>query len=709
MDLQNLILSNIQIDNKLIPLQFSVLEKIKHNNFVFVFDEVGCGKTIEAGIVAFDTIKYGGKNILIVAPSNLSFNWYNEMISKFGLDFKIIGGTKDSIDLYYKKDNCYLANEYNIEKISNLCIVSYDSRKTDNSNAALDRLLQYNIKWDLVILDEGHESKNESSNRFKTLEKFKSDKVIFLSATPIKNIQEDFEKELELVKKILNNNNVEVKFSSSEFSADKVINFDLRYPISRNFKEILMDLGDFKTRRIEDISYNIDENIKKIISCKYDGMELDSKRGCVFLYDRIFFESKDLIETYSSYKKSKLEDLDYISLRKFDLKIDQLLRKIKTIFDENKENRVVIFCKHREVVDYLKKMLIFEYGDRYVESIHGESYSKEERKNRIFLLDKNDSEMNLKKIVILSHNIGSVGINLSKFSHIINYELPYTPADLEQRFGRIDRITNKNKFLTMYFFTDENKFFDEIYLQRIVNKMVLEVLPLIPSKNILFLSKRTMELYKEIVMTFINMNKIIKGNIEKTNMSELISIKKELLNLMEITIVDKDNELKIYDNKQSKELNILQLKNQMEVTLQNIFINIGISDVEKVEEEIDKFVTLTDNKIIFIEGTKQIRLDFNELKSKTYNEWYSKIEESTKKIDEEIKEISEKIINIYTSNNDEFKLDKVVDFIIDQISFQNINQNIIFSSLYSTWRVLNEHDKEISFEKIVENFNDRSF
>lgn len=715
MELQNLILTNVQMDNKLVPLQFSILEKIKSNNFVLVFDEVGCGKTIEAGIVAWDTIKKGGKNVLIVAPSNLAFNWYNEMLSKFGLDFKIIGGTSDSIDLYYKKSTyySYYNDDYNVKNISNFCIVSYDSRKTDNSNAALDRLKQYDIEWNLVILDEGHESKNDASNRYKTLENFKSEKVVFLSATPIKNIKEDFEKELDLVLKILRNNNIETKFTLEDFLADKVIDFDLNYPISRNFKEILMEMDDFKLRKIEDIDYSIREDITKKILLEYNGMELDSKRGCIFLYDRIFYKNQELVEVYANYKKSKLDDSNYKILTEFDSKVNNLITKIDEIFTKDIENRIVIFCNHRQVVDYLKKILTFKYTSESVEAIHGDSYAKEERKNRIFLLDKNDSEMNLKKIVILSHNIGSVGINLSKFSHIINYELPYSPADLEQRFGRIDRITNKNESLTMYFFADENKIFDEKYLQRIVSKMILEVLPLLPSKNILFLSKRTLELYKEIVSSLVYIddivNKVILENCEKPNFKDLMCIEEKLFSFLEISISEKNNEIRIYDNKQLKELTILQLKEQLEATIKNIFLNIGISNKERMEEEIDRFVNSTDNKIMYIDKEQQIKLNFNQLKNQVYNKVYMKFRDDIERIDLEIKELSEKLNSLYEKDDCEKKgLIEVINFITEQISSQNINENMIFAVLYSIWNILRKKDSKLSFEKFIEVFNDGS-
>lgn len=700
MDVRNLVLSNIQMDNKLIPLQFSICEKVKNKNFVFVFDEVGCGKTIEAGIVVWDAIKNGENNILIVAPSNLTFNWYNEMLAKFGLDFKIIEGTAEAIDIYFKGNNrAYADFSCDVNKISNLCIVSYDSRNSEKSNAALDRLEKLNIQWDVLILDEGHESKNEKTNRYQVLKKFKSEKVAFLSATPIKNIKKDFEVELELVLSILANSGISANFETNEFSANEVMAFKLNYPISRNFKEILSEANGFKSRIIEDIPYSIDENLSQKIQSTYTGITLDRKKGCIFLYDKIFLNDSVLIEKYKTYKKSNLTKQDLNMLCSFDSKLYALLNQIELIFQNNIEDRIVIFCNHQAVVDYLKKVLICKYDATSIEGIHGDSYSIEERKNRIFLLDKNNTEMDSKKIVILSHNVGSVGVNLSKFNHLINYELPDTPADLEQRFGRIDRITSEKPTLSMYFFADENGIYDEKYFQRIVHKLMQEVLPMLPSKNLLFLSKKTKKLYKELVLSLIELENQLKDFIhsdyKKENFQQLLSVV-EINRFFELSgqVLDREK-LETYDEGQINGF-VENLDKLIVKSKEIIFGNLGIkiSTIEEIENKIERFVN---NSVSYKDKNQLITLNYEQLKARVFNEEYYAYKKTIDSLDQEIEEIRANLINLYKEN----QLEAVVEF----IAKQNVNDNLIFAVLYSSWKVLNKHNKELPFKNVIEAYN----
>lgn len=704
MKLQQIILDKIRLGKekgRLIPLQFSILEKIKKNSFAFVFDEVGCGKTIEAGIVVWDTVRKGEKKILIVCPSNLVFNWYNEMLSKFGFDFKIIGGTRDSKDLYVENGNCNYYNKIDFNSIANFCIISYDSRNNENSNAALDRLSAKEINWDLIILDEGHESKNEASNRYKTLEQYKALKVLFLSATPIKNLSEDFIPEKNLVKSILG-----IDENSIIFSPEQAISFKPEYPISRNFKEILMGLNNFKNRLVDDVPYKVDIKIVNAINdSKYGGLEIDSKRGCIFLFNRIFNSCEEFKKVYSNYKKSEYKNYEYESIITFDSKVAALIASIDGIFKKNSEDRIVIFCNHREVVDYLKKMLKFKYGSNYVEAIHGESYETEERKNRIFLLDKNDEEMGKKKIVILSHNIGSVGINLSKFSHLYNYELPYTPADLEQRFGRIDRITNSNKMLSMYIFSDENNSFDNFYFHRLMRKLMEEVLPLLPSKNILFLSKRTIQTYEELIINLLEMQKELKNINDIKDIAD--DHKKKILEYLEVSITND----RIYDFKNKKEVKLEEMKNRLDTMINTILSNIGIErdsvNENNLKSAIEKFVNSMYNTVAYIDTSgKPINLNFEKLSSKIYNceeykEFKNKIQEKDQEIDATIKELIVKYKE--TKDNEKF-----VDFLIEEIKKEKINDNMIFSVLYSVWSCLAKVDYDSVFEEFMEIYNERS-
>lgn len=664
---EELTLLKIMRDNKLLPLQFAVKEKLNNNNYTFVFDEVGCGKTIEAGICIWDVIMQGGKNVLIVTPSNLTFNWYSELLTKFGLDFKVIGGTQDAVDLYYS-DNFS-------EDVTNFCIASYDSRGTDKSNAAIDRLSKKKILWDLIVLDEGHESKNNFSMRYQALSQYESKKVLFLSATPIKNLQEDFSNEYELVKKL-------IRFSKNiVIDPNKAISFDLTYPISRNFKEIITNAGCFKQRIVSEIDYEISDEI--ISKLPYDGLAFDQKRNCIMLFENYLRDS--FKEVFACYHKNRFSNQDVEILRNFDTKMNSLLNIIDEI-DLN--DRIVIFCNHIEVVNYLKKIFVSLYGAELIEAIHGESFEQEERKKRLLLLDRTDSEMDKKRIVILSHNIASVGVNLSKFTHLINYELPYTPADLEQRFGRIDRLTNNSNKLMLYFFKDKNGFFDTVYLNRIFTKLTWEVLPILPGKNLITtVTQAVVNRYCEVFKQFLRIEEYLKIISQDDSGSQKEDILRVIKEIFGKNVIETGSQ-KVLTNNVSEILSKIQeIKEQWKIS----------DNADELVRDVEAHLQSMTNKVFYKQDGKEVSIGYEELKKLVYSEDYKAFKTL-------IDEKGNHIIEMAKDVADKYKHDKSI-LIKELRDYLEEKDDVAFTVLYGIYCALKQNGVDVQFGQIMKEYN----
>ena len=116
--------------------QILAAQKIKNDlgGTGILADEVGLGKTVEAGIIMKEFLTTGlAKKILILAPPSLLFQWQDEMASKFRLDFTIYKNDMGFSDL--------LSND--------LLIMSHPSAVNPNRAIALNELF-----WDMVVVDE---------------------------------------------------------------------------------------------------------------------------------------------------------------------------------------------------------------------------------------------------------------------------------------------------------------------------------------------------------------------------------------------------------------------------------------------------------------------------------------------------------------------------------------------------------------------------
>lgn len=145
---------------------------------VILADEVGLGKTIEAGLVIAQKWAERKRKILVVVPANLRKQWNQEMLDKFFIP-SIILETK-SFNQEIKKGNL---NPFEQKDV--IVIASYQFVRSKD-------VFIKNINWDIVIIDEAHRLRNVYKPQNKTANAIKNalehvDKKILLTATPLQN------------------------------------------------------------------------------------------------------------------------------------------------------------------------------------------------------------------------------------------------------------------------------------------------------------------------------------------------------------------------------------------------------------------------------------------------------------------------------------------------------------------------------------------
>ncbi|MDD5454661.1 MAG: DEAD/DEAH box helicase, partial [Candidatus Ratteibacteria bacterium] len=140
-------------------------------------DEVGLGKTIEAGLIVDQLITEGRQNILILVPASLRTQWQDELLNRFNLKSLIIDGT--ILKRMQKKHM-----KANPLETSGIFIASH------NFAYRYDYICS-NIAWDLVVIDEAHRMRNVFKKGNKTAKKIreviKTRPKILLTATPLQN------------------------------------------------------------------------------------------------------------------------------------------------------------------------------------------------------------------------------------------------------------------------------------------------------------------------------------------------------------------------------------------------------------------------------------------------------------------------------------------------------------------------------------------
>ena len=150
---------------------------------LLVADEVGLGKTIEAGHIMLELMaRRELKNSLIVCPKSLQEKWQIELKEKFNLPFKIYDSIKDLInDL--KTRNGTVKAIVNYEKLR----LKKDNSKNKNQKDLYTFLEENNLNFNFVLCDEAHRMRNQSTQLYKGAQKLLEsvNSAVFLTATPI--------------------------------------------------------------------------------------------------------------------------------------------------------------------------------------------------------------------------------------------------------------------------------------------------------------------------------------------------------------------------------------------------------------------------------------------------------------------------------------------------------------------------------------------
>ena len=170
---------------KVEPYQFKPAIKFfeSSNQRLLIADEVGLGKTIEAGIIYLElNARADMKRVLVVCPSGLREKWYRELLDRFGEEFEILdsGRLRERLDRYAQYGDV-------------VGIKGIVSIETIRSPAIADRIEDLGIGFDLVIIDEAHHMRNPGTrtNSIGKALSSVSDAVLMLSATPIQLHSDD--------------------------------------------------------------------------------------------------------------------------------------------------------------------------------------------------------------------------------------------------------------------------------------------------------------------------------------------------------------------------------------------------------------------------------------------------------------------------------------------------------------------------------------
>ena len=399
-----------------------------------IADEMGLGKTIQA-IGTAELLRKEGLigSVLILCPTSLKYQWRSEIKKFTDAEVFVIEGTHLKRKEAYNRPEPYK-------------IISYNS-------AANDIKILGSLQTDMLIMDEVQRLKNWNTQISRAARKIESDYSVILSGTPLENKLDELYSIVEFV------DNFRLApyylFKDKHIITDetgKVLGYKNLNDIGKKLSDILI------RRRKKDVKLQMPERSDKnlFIPMTNEQMEMHQEwqnqvRLLVLKWRRMHFLSdKDRKRLLLFLSQMRMVcDSSYILDQKtrYDTKVDECVSIISDIISEEGE-KVVVFSQWERMTRLIAKEL--EKKEIGFEYLHG-GVPSEKRKN---LVDNFMNEPSSR--VFLSTDAGSTGLNLQSAATIINIDLPWNPAVLEQRIGRIYRLGQQNNIQVINLVTPDS-------------------------------------------------------------------------------------------------------------------------------------------------------------------------------------------------------------------------------------------------------------
>lgn len=506
------------------PYQFKPLLKFLNsdNRRILIADEVGLGKTIEAGHIMLE-LKARGElyNALVICPKSLVPKWTTELNDKFGLNFIAIENKSDLLhEMQYHNGNVR-------------AVVNYDKFR-ENSDI-LNYILEKNVKFSFVVCDESHRLRNNNTQIYRGISRFTvlCDSMVFMSATPIMIDENNLYNQLHLLDENLYDNrevfmnnlrlnrpfltalselkndknalkDIFDELAESRVSTYNIINdvefaqdytigeYFQDYPIFHQIAEEMTSGTDSLALRAK-IQYNLSEmnpmNVifsrtrKREVTQDWSQAERDPHTVRVDLtaaesqlYNEAIDDYVDEHTVYDEYGRPQGGRLGLVTIKRqlassiHAYAEKEGMEKEEDFDDEDSKFRALLGIIKEVFSHGHKKIIVFAIFKKTLHYLQGqlaeEGYKSvmiygDTKINRAEVLNQFQYDDNIQ--VLLSSEVGSEGLDMQFCNTLVNYDLPWNPMVVEQRIGRIDRFGQESPKVHIYNIVVNESILEDIY------------------------------------------------------------------------------------------------------------------------------------------------------------------------------------------------------------------------------------------------------
>ncbi|NVD07554.1 RNA polymerase-associated protein RapA [Vibrio sp. JPW-9-11-11] len=449
----------------LIPHQLYIAHEVgrRHAPRVLLADEVGLGKTIEAGMIIHQQVLAGrAERILIVVPETLQHQWLVEMMRRFNLHFSIFDEER-CIEAFADSDNPFDTQQYV------LCSLDFLRKSRKRFEQALEG------EWDLLVVDEAHHlewSPEKPSREYQVVEGLaeRTPGVLLLTATPEQLGREshfarlrlldsdrffdyqEFVKEEEQYAPVADS--VSALFSGQKLENDaknqitellseqdveplfRIIESDSSEEEKAAARQELIDnlmdrhgTGRVLFRNTRAAIKGFPKRNVNLLPMPIPQQYTTSMRVSGMIGGKMSAEARAVKNLYPEEIFQEFEG-EESSWWQFDSRVNWLLEKIT----EKRSEKILVIASRASTALQLEQALREREGIRATVFHEGMSILERDKAAAYFAQEEGGAQ------VLICSEIGSEGRNFQFANQLVMFDLPFNPDLLEQRIGRLDRI-----------------------------------------------------------------------------------------------------------------------------------------------------------------------------------------------------------------------------------------------------------------------------
>ncbi|MEW4531131.1 DEAD/DEAH box helicase [Maioricimonas sp. JC845] len=407
------------LNAELLPYQLDGIAFAVGAGRAILADDMGLGKTIQGiGVAELFAQLAGVERVLVVCPASLKSQWRDEIERFSGRSVQVVLGRAD------ERSEQYAAGAF-------FTICNYEQVLRDLPDVE-------KVDWDLIILDEAQRIKNWESKTSQVIRALQSRFALVLTGTPMENRLD----ELFTVVKFVDDRLLGPAYRF--FHKHRIVDDNGRVQGYRHLDELRQQLKSILLRRTRgEVVRQLPERTTTLVKIKptqeQAALHATHMHTVAQIVGKRFLTEMDLLRLQKALVMCRMAaDSTYLVEKEepgFSSKLDRL-EELLTDLAEQENRKIVLFSEWRRMLDQIESVLE-RVGMDYVR-LDG-SVPQKKRPDLVHRF-QNDPDCQ----VILMTNAGSTGLNLQAANTVINVDLPWNPAVLEQRIARAHRMGQEN-------------------------------------------------------------------------------------------------------------------------------------------------------------------------------------------------------------------------------------------------------------------------